>query len=207
MASDVDICNLALGNLGNSAKVSAISPTPDGSVEAMHCARFYPIARRAMLELHSWGFATRRQTLSEISTTELPEAWAYAYGLPNKCIRPRRLIPAATTDDNKGEDFKSEVLSDGTKALFANVEDAALVFTYDEEDTAKFSPLFVMGLARLLASMLAGPLLKGTTGMKVSVEQYKLFLSEFGMAAGSDANARQSNPHTGYEPAGITSRK
>lgn len=207
MASEVDICNLALANLGNSAKVSAISPTPDGSVEAMHCARFYPMARTAALELHSWGFATRRKTLTEISTSGAPAAWAYVYGHPNKCIRPRRVLPAEATDDDKGEDFKNETLSDGTKAIFTNVESADLIYTYDEEDTAKFSPLFILALARLLSSMLAGPLVKGTTGMKVSVEQYKLFLSELGMAAAADANARQSNPHSHFEPAGITARK
>ena len=40
MASDVDICNMALSHLGARAQISAIVP-PDGSVEAGYCARFH----------------------------------------------------------------------------------------------------------------------------------------------------------------------
>ena len=58
MASEVDICNLALGHLGDNATVSSISP-PEGSAQAEHCARFYPIARDALLEMHNWNFAMR----------------------------------------------------------------------------------------------------------------------------------------------------
>ena len=48
MPSEVDICNLALGHLGDSATVATIDP-PEGSAQAEHCARFYPIARDARL--------------------------------------------------------------------------------------------------------------------------------------------------------------
>ena len=44
MASDVDVCNLALAHLGDEATVASISP-PEGSAQAGHCARFYPMAR------------------------------------------------------------------------------------------------------------------------------------------------------------------
>ena len=50
MASEVDICNLALGHLGDNATVASLNP-PEGSVQAQHCARFYPIARDALLEM------------------------------------------------------------------------------------------------------------------------------------------------------------
>ena len=59
MASDVEICNLALSHLGDTATVASIDP-PEGSAQAEHCARFYPIARDALLEKHDWSWATRR---------------------------------------------------------------------------------------------------------------------------------------------------
>jgi len=205
LASAVDICNLSLGHLGNSANVSAISP-PDGSVEAMHCARFYPMARKALLEKHTWGFNTKRKALIEIVTTEKPDTWAFAYAVPNGTIRPIRVTHPLAPDDDEGEDFKYEALSDGTPAIYTDAEDAILIYCVDVEDTTKFSGLFTLCLSRLLASFLAGPLLKGTTGTKVSIEQYKIFLQEYGQAAAVDANARKSNPSTDHTPASMSAR-
>ena len=59
MASEVDICNLALSHLGDTATIASLDP-PEGSAQAEHCARFYPIARDSLLEMHAWGFATSR---------------------------------------------------------------------------------------------------------------------------------------------------
>ena len=56
MASAVDICNLALGHIGNKAEITAIVP-PDGSAEAAQCGKFYPIARDECLSEFDWGFA------------------------------------------------------------------------------------------------------------------------------------------------------
>ena len=57
MATEVDICNLALAHLGDDATIASINP-PEGSAQAEKAARFYPIARNTLLELHSWNFAS-----------------------------------------------------------------------------------------------------------------------------------------------------
>ena len=44
MATEVDICNLALAHLGDDATIASIKP-PEGSAQAEKSARFYPIAR------------------------------------------------------------------------------------------------------------------------------------------------------------------
>ena len=89
MASDVDVCNTGLGYLGARAQISSISP-PDGSVEAGYCARFYPIARREMIEAHPWAFATTRVALAAVANPST--VWAYAYALPADCIKPLRVL-------------------------------------------------------------------------------------------------------------------
>lgn len=63
MASAVDICNLALARLGDSATVASIDP-PEGSAQSEHCARFYPLARRQIFEAHNWSFLIRREKLA-----------------------------------------------------------------------------------------------------------------------------------------------
>ena len=63
MASEVEICNLALAHLGDEATVASIDP-PEGSAQAEHCQRFYPVSRNSLLEMHDWAFATKRATLA-----------------------------------------------------------------------------------------------------------------------------------------------
>ena len=63
---EVTICNLALSHLGDTAAVASIKP-PDSSVQAQLCARFYWVARNALLEMAAWGFATRRVVLAKLT--------------------------------------------------------------------------------------------------------------------------------------------
>ncbi len=208
MASDVNICNLALAHVGNAARVTAISPTPDGSVEAAHCARFYPFARQQLLMMHDWGFATARAALSLISVdeSEMPAGWLFAYAFPNYCLKPIRVLSPDSVDDDKGEPFKREILSDKTNVIYTNTEDAVLVYTYDVNETGRFDALFTALLARLLASYIAGPIIKGKPGLQVSAGQLELFKKEFLTATGVDARARSVDPQSNYTPAGISAR-
>jgi hypothetical protein len=73
--SEVDICNLALANIGETAKVTSIDPV-DGSAQAALCARFYPLARDSLLEMGTWSFAVERKTLTP--TTNTRTEWEYA---------------------------------------------------------------------------------------------------------------------------------
>ena len=59
MATEIDICNLALAHLGDDATIASIKP-PEGSAQAEHAARYYPIARNSLLESHTWNFAAKR---------------------------------------------------------------------------------------------------------------------------------------------------
>ena len=61
MTTPVDIANLALAHLGENGTVASIDP-PEGSAQAVHLARFYPIARDALQEAYPWNFCTRRIT-------------------------------------------------------------------------------------------------------------------------------------------------
>ena len=74
MASDVDICNLALSFLGDDANVSSISP-PEGSQQSEHCARFYPIARDGLLQMHNWNWASRRRASEVRSSSPTARPW------------------------------------------------------------------------------------------------------------------------------------
>jgi hypothetical protein len=98
VSSEVDICNMALGHLGDDATVASLDP-PEGSAQAEHCARFYPMARDAMLDAHKWGFATRRASLALLSETP-PSPWRYAYAQPADALNLISMLAPDAADDN-----------------------------------------------------------------------------------------------------------
>lgn len=188
MASALDICNLALSHLGDSANVSSIDP-PEGSAQAEHCARFYPIARDAMLEMHDWGFATRRAQLALLAE-DLDTQWSYVYAQPVGVVkRVAILLPEAKDDD--AQLYETESLDDGSIVIYTNAEEAVLRYVAQVTDTTKFTPLFVNALSWLLASHLAGPIIKGDSGVAAGRECFKTFTGEFARATGSDSNQRR----------------
>ena len=224
MASDIEICNLGLAHLGDAADIAALD---EGSAQADHCARFYPIARNQLLAMHAWGFATKREALALLDTDELPDTWAYCYTVPSNCIQVISILaPSASTSvfsgdpydplfgeaarpgDLDAQPYVQEVLQDGSKVIFTNVEDANIRYVDGITDPTKFSPLFVTTLARLLASYLAGPVIKGETGMKVAQAQYKAFIQvEFPYAVAMDQKGQRVNAYKDFIPGGLQARR
>jgi len=197
MASDVDICNLSLAHLGEDGAISSLDP-PEGSAQASHCARFYPMARDVLLELFNWRFATKRAgPLAEL-TAAAPEGWAYVYAPPATALRIIKLLPEGAADDHTGVDYVQEALDNGTLVIYSNEPLAHVKYVARITDTLKFTPLFVSALSRLLASYLAGPVLKGETGRSEAQGQLKLMMAlDLPTAKAADANARQYKPtHT-----------
>jgi hypothetical protein len=187
MASEIDISNLALSHLGDAANVSDFD---EGSAQADHCRRFYPIARDSLLEMHAWSFATRRIALPEL--TNPPESmWAYAYGVPSNMARALAVL-SPVGDDKDTQDFIIETGSDGLRVLFTNQAEAMLRYVVKITDTGQFSPLFVDALTWLLASYVAGPLIKGDAGIKVGQAMAGAFRTQFAIATAADANQQQT---------------
>ena len=213
MASAIDICNLALGHLGDTATVSSIDP-PEGSAQAEHCARFYPIARDSLLEMHLWNFSVRRVALAQV-TNNWTE-WTYAYMVPadvNNIIAV--LAPDAPNDYSTfvspidgvpfyaptvaaamytPQQYTVESMADGTSILYANQSNAVLRYTSFITDTTKFSPLFIVTLSWHLASMLAGPLIKGDAGAAEAKRCQGMMTSYLTEAQMSDSNQRNIKP-------------
>jgi hypothetical protein len=206
MASVVSICNLALSYLGDEATVASIDPA-DGSQAAEHCQRYYPIARDTVLESHAWGFATTRIPLVE-RTEDPPESWGFIYQRPNDCLRALAVLLPESTSDTDGQEFIEEAIDGDVRVIYTNAEDAVLRFVRLVEDTTKYSALVVNAIARLLASMLAGPIIKGMEGMKVGAAHLKMYQEvDLPKAMQADANARKLDTYRNFTPSSIAARR
>lgn len=201
MASVPDICNMALSHVGSDTVVVSIAP-PDGSVESGHCARFYPIARREALESYRFTWSKKREALSEV--TNESAVWTYAYALPSDCLTPMRVLQqvglqALLLYPNASAIVTSDELQLWTErgsaqfevegqVLFTHEPDAVLLYTRDITDTTKFSTTFTAYLAYLLASYLAGPIIKGEPGARTSAQFRQAADRMQGRAAVEDAS-------------------
>jgi len=81
--SAVDICNSALGHLGEHT-ISSVDP-PDDSRQAKLCNRFYENAVNDVLQLHEWNCAIKRVSLARESDTPA-FGYLYQFQLPNDCL-------------------------------------------------------------------------------------------------------------------------
>lgn len=201
MASEVDICNLALARLGDNATVANIDP-PEGSPQAEHCARFYVVARDALQERHPWGFATRRAPLARLAVTSRP--WDFAYARPTDALRLLSVLPPDASTDDIAQPFDTESGDDGAALVLTDQADAHARFVARVTDTTKFPPLFVDALAWLLASYLAGPVLKGEVGTGMARSCLQSFLLTVASATNADSNQRMVRP--GGVPEWISTR-
>jgi hypothetical protein len=87
--------------------------------------------------------------------------------------------------------YSVEQDGDGNQIILTNVCGAVARYTIQVDDPTKFSPLFVLALSYLLASMLAGPIIKGEEGATMSAGMLAKFQAFNGQAKTSDANQRR----------------
>jgi len=200
MASAVDICNMALSRLGDEANISSIDP-PDDSVQANYCSTFYPLALTFALDKHTWRFATRRFTLPS-RANEAEDEWEYCFAVPSDLVN---LIRISAPPVNGGDiQYSMEIASDNSQVLYCNVSPVQLVYVSSTVSAALFPPAFVEFLSAVLASYLAGPILKGDVGVKTSGQLLQLAMSLKEIAVERDCqNLQQAVNHT---PAAIAAR-
>lgn len=203
--SPVDICNLALARLGDMANVISIDP-PEGSSQAQHCAMFYPIARDSMLESHNWSFTINTDELALVA--ENVNGWSFAYARPSECMRVIEVIQnnaqsqpstiySNTINTSKKENYACESYL-GSPVIYTNIDTAMLRYIKRETDTNKYSVLFCDALSWLLASHLAGSIIKGNEGIQVSNAMFRNY--QVVSAQAKHADASQDNDFKEHLP-------
>lgn len=226
-SGEIDICNLALAHIGDSAKITSLDPL-DGSAQATHCARFYPIARDALLETRQWSFALKRATLQALLAEDSDATeWDYAYMHPNDVLSILSVQPDDATDDyvqpslpvgfpvstisqgtssfsNVSAPYSVEVDSRGRKVIYTDLESASIRYVAKVTDTRRYPQTFRLALSWKLASMLAGPIIKGEAGAMESKRCLQMMMAHLGPAESKDA--QQSKADVPHVPPWIAAR-
>lgn len=86
MASEIDVCNLALSNI----RAGSINSLNENSLQAQLCKLKYSILRDRCLREIPWQFNHKIRALSPV--TDNIFNWAYSYSYPADCLKINRLI-------------------------------------------------------------------------------------------------------------------
>jgi hypothetical protein len=216
MASNVELGNMALAHLGSDAQITSVTP-PDGSKEAGYVKAFLATARRELLESYEWRFAVKRAVLGERAINP-SQRWLWAYVKPSDCLKPRRILSNTLVPDSVFTTAVNYPINTGFEAndsagahyqleaeiIYTNEPDATLLYLADVEDLNKVTPMFYSSLGYLLASYLAGPIVRGKAGVAAAQRYRELALSMAAAAMTSDANTGQESAE--FEPMSVSAR-
>ena len=136
------------------------------------------------------------QLIPDVGMTQ----WLYAYPLPSDFNNMLRLLPYGAPDDAGTaiaylpRPYSIELNKNGVRMLLCNEDSPTMVYTTQVTDATKYPATVAMALSFLLASMIAGPLIKGDVGIaqgKSMLQNYALWLSK---SVDSDLHNRRVLP-------------
>ena len=185
--TEIDICNLALGYIGNTETIASFT---ENTTASDLCGRLYPIEYKRLIEEYPWNFAVKTAALTEV-TTETSDIYSFVYKYPADAIRILRILPAADGYVNEYElQYVLDSTDGDTKRILCNVEDASVEYIMDVDNAEVFTPSFADALAWRLAVKLAIPLSSNANTVQM-VQQF---------AAAAEHKAKWLNAKQQYKP-------
>lgn len=194
-ASEVAICNIALGWLGGDLIISL----NDDSIEAKLCKANYDPLRDAVLEEREWTFAVKRIEPAALVADPL-YGFDKNFQIPPNVLRVLQVTRAGEDVTNAsvanngirsssrggtgiGRETRIEWLREGETIVANSAERIFARVLIRIEDTTKFSPAFDQALAARLAMDLAIPL---TNSEKMQSSMASMYGEKMALAAVSD---------------------
>lgn len=222
-ASKLGIWNMALARIGG-AYVKQLDSAFEPSREAQMCELFYPQVLKSLLSAHPFGFARKiaplalkpgvqtNKGLSLMPSGGVPypeglplSPYAQYYAYPQEALKIWGILPGGVAGrfNHCGFMHEYEVLSnaDNEKVVCCNLAQAYALYSYVEQDSSRYSPLFVEALYLALAQKLAGALSNEQRLAQALSQEARLALDA---AISADANeAYRQAPASEYILAGL----
>ena len=169
--SEVDICNLALAQLGGKFSITSLD---DETVGAQLCKANYAPLRDAVLEEMDWSFAIKEHALAADPVKSLIGSYT-RYKIPADTLR----VLAVYDGWGKVEDWHMEA-----RFILAQTDGLIIKSLDSTNDTSLFSQAFTQALAARLSAELAMPL---TNAVAVSTAQWQLYAQKVSLARTNDS--------------------
>ena len=188
MTAKIDIVNMALGHLAQSSEINDFDT--DRTTAGQAARRYYDEARQKVLRDFDWPFANTVETLALVEEDPTVE-WGFSYRYPENALAVRRILNGATRVDTESSRAQYSIGRDASGRIiyaeFPTSETAPLQiqYTYDEEDTERFTSDFVIALSFYLA-FLMGP--RVTQDTKFGLAAYQLYRQAISEAKANAAN-------------------
>lgn len=161
MATQVDICNIALTSLGDQRIVSL----SDNNERARLCSARYDDVRNAVLRAYHWNCAIKRATLTRSSETP---AWGYSfkYALPADCLRVLDVQDYEIPFDVEG------------RFIITDASSLKLQYVARVTDETQYDALLVQAIGTRLAMEIAEPLTGRRDLRQDMTAKYQAILAE-----------------------------
>lgn len=191
MASEVEICNIALANI----RSKSINSLNEQSLQAQQCKLFYPILRDQLFEYAPWQFAHKVKPLSLLTLESF--SWGYVYQYPNDCLKVNKLLLnyEGVRDNTFGSSQKVEYeiqIIDDTKVIVSDQPDLHIDYRSKITDPNLFTNEFRMTLAHLLASEIAVPVVGAEMGRQLRSDSFQIYNRYLNAAIASNSNERHT---------------
>lgn len=199
MASEVEICNLALSGI----RAGSINSLNETSLQAQQCKLKYSLLRDMLLRDVPWNFAHKTDALA-LLTDDLFN-WVYAYQYPSDCLYVNRLIlnfeefgSSGVTRSRHIEDLYTPDLNKQVKYEIQNVSNNRVIAANEPElrisyrmrvtDPNLFDTLFIQVFVKLLESELAIPIVGAEVGRQLRSDALQLYEAYLLEATASNGN-------------------
>lgn len=202
--SDAEICNTALQRVGITLGIESLTQRVK---EAIVCALVYEMVRGKVLTEAQWPFARRYQLLNLSGAP--PLKWRYRYVYPNDCLQVRGIFPGDMAGNGGEVDpalLRSyiqqyptpyEIVTDenGDMTICTDLPTAAIEFTANVTNPARYSARFASAFAWALAAEITLPLARDVNYMKNALYMYDRELGQ-AIAAAFNESTREKDPES-----------
>lgn len=196
MASDLDICNMAIRHLA--VTTGPIASLTERSKEAKACSLFLEQVRAEVLRDYPWAFATHVDLLALVEE-EPTNDWLFSYRYPDNCVTFRRILSESQLRVSMFNANAIRYPINLPKIKFRVARDAVgkLIYTNEEApygewtelltDPTDYPPDVVQSMALLLAGYI-GPSVAGADPLKLGDRAFKLYSIKIAQSKQNDGN-------------------
>lgn len=208
MASEVDICNIALSNI----RAGSISSLTEKSSQAQYCKLKYPFIRDMLLTDVPWNFSHKVDVLAVLADVDVFN-WVYSYQYPSDCLHVNKLIlnfeefgstGDGVTRSRHIEDVYSPDLErqvkykvfnvDNNRVIGANEPGLKIDYRMKITDPNLFDNLFIQTFSWLMSAELSVPLVGAETGRQLRADALTMYNKYLNEAVANNMNESYTEP-------------